>query len=330
MVPRIEFQENVAKETANGMMMDQTQQVGTTKYRVRIKWLNVSLMSLAHVAALIGLRQCFSAKFATVVCAYLLYALGGIGVTAGSHRLWSHRSFKANLPLRVLLACLQSLAYENSIYVWARDHRVHHKYSETDADPHNAKRGFFFSHIGWVLCKKHPDVIARGKQIDLSDLHEDKVVMLQDRYYYQSVALFCFIIPTLIPYLFWGETLYNSFLICGMFRFVFTLHSIWLINSVAHKYGRRPYDKSINPSESKLVSFFAVGEGFHNYHHTFAWDYAASELGYELNLAKLFIDFFALFGWAYDRKVVTPDMIKKRKARTGDVDECGPYGPHNM
>lgn len=69
--------------------------------------------------------------------------------------------------------------YKNDILEWTRDHRVHHKYSETDADPHNARRGFFFSHIGWLLVRKHPDVARKGKQLDLSDLYADKVVMIQ-------------------------------------------------------------------------------------------------------------------------------------------------------
>ena len=76
---------------------------------------------------------------------------------------------------------MNSLAAQNDIFEWARDHRVHHKYSETDADPHNAKRGFFFSHVGWLLVKKHPDVIMKGKQLDLSDLYDDKIVMFQRR-----------------------------------------------------------------------------------------------------------------------------------------------------
>ena len=70
---------------------------------------------------------------------------------------------------------------QNSIYEWARDHRVHHKFSETDADPHNAKRGFFFSHVGWLLVKKHPDVKVKGAKVDLSDLKADPVVAFQKR-----------------------------------------------------------------------------------------------------------------------------------------------------
>lgn len=75
----------------------------------------------------------------------------------------------------------QSIIFQNHIYEWARDHRVHHKYSETDADPHNATRGFFFSHIGWLLVRKHPDVKEKGKTLDTSDLDADPVVMFQKK-----------------------------------------------------------------------------------------------------------------------------------------------------
>ena len=70
---------------------------------------------------------------------------------------------------------------QNDIYEWARDHRIHHKFSETDADPHNATRGFFFAHIGWLMVRKHPDVIEKGRKLELSDLKADKVVMFQRR-----------------------------------------------------------------------------------------------------------------------------------------------------
>lgn len=91
-------------------------------------------------------------------------------------------------------------------------------------------------------------------------------------------------------------------------------------------HGRRPYDKNIFASENHLVSWYVGGEGFHNYHHTFPWDYAASELGWRWNPAKTFIDFMATIGWAYDLKTASPEMIKLRKERTGDIHEKGPYG----
>ena len=298
--------------------------------KVEIIWNNVILMLILHLGALIGLRQCFtSAQWRTTLFAFIVYGINEIGVLGGAHRLWSHRSFKANLPLRLILAIMQTSAYQGSIYEWARDHRIHHKYSETNADPHNALRGFFFAHVGWILSRKHPDVKAKGKLTDLSDLEADPIVMFQHRHYYACMFPLCFILPTLIPYLYWKETLFNSFFVCVLLRYMISQHGTWFINSVAHMWGRRPYDKNINPSESRFVSLVSFGEGFHNYHHTFPWDYAASELGFDTNITKLFIDFFAFFGWAYDRKVVSPEMIRQRKLRTGDTTELGPYGPYN-
>lgn len=77
--------------------------------------------------------------------------------------------------------------------------------------------------------------------------------------------------------------------------------------------------RNINPSQSPYVSLFTLGEGWHNYHHVFPWDYKTAEWGnYSLNLTTAFIDFFAKIGWAYDLKTVAPDTIERRVRRTGD------------
>ncbi|GBN81558.1 Stearoyl-CoA desaturase 5 [Araneus ventricosus] len=104
-----------------------------------------------------------------------------LGITAGAHRLWSHRSYKTTWPLRVFLCILNTVAFQNDIYVWCRDHRVHHKFTETDADPHNIKRGFIFAHIGWLLCRKHTEVAKKGKTISVEYLMADPIVRFQRR-----------------------------------------------------------------------------------------------------------------------------------------------------
>jgi stearoyl-CoA desaturase (delta-9 desaturase) len=147
-----------------------------------------------------------------------------MGITAGAHRLWAHRSYKAKFALRLLLCFLNTMAVQNDLYEWCRDHRVHHKFSETDADPHNASRGFFFSHIGWLLCKKHPDVISKGKLVDLSDLLADPIVRFQRKYYHFLVIIIAVSIPTIIPYLCWNENIHNSFFICVIFRYCYVLN----------------------------------------------------------------------------------------------------------
>uniref|UniRef100_A0A8D9F323 Acyl-CoA Delta(11) desaturase n=3 Tax=Cacopsylla melanoneura TaxID=428564 RepID=A0A8D9F323_9HEMI len=202
---------------------------------------------------------------------------------------------------------------------WSRDHRVHHKYSDTNADPYNINRGFFFSHIGWLMVKKHPELLEKGRGIDLSDLYADKVVMFQKRHYPKLVLFISFFLPTIIPMLFWGETLSNAWHVSTILRIVVNLNAAFVINSFAHMYGQKPYEKAIAPAENLAMAIFSLGEGWHNFHHVFPWDYKASELGkYSTNVTTAFIDFFAKIGWAYDLKTVTPGLIAARAKRTGD------------
>ncbi|KAM9133536.1 stearoyl-CoA desaturase [Pangshura tecta] len=284
----------------------------------RYVWRNIVLMSLLHLGGLYGLWLIPAAKPITLAWGSLCFLLSALGVTAGAHRLWSHRSYKAGLPLRIFLAIANSMAFQNDIYEWARDHRVHHKFSETDADPHNATRGFFFSHVGWLLVRKHPDVIEKGQKLDLADLKADKVVMFQRRFYKLSVVAMCFLFPTLVPWCFWGESLCNSFFLPAILRYVLVLNATWLVNSAAHMFGNRPYDRNINPRENRLVTFGALGEGFHNYHHTFPYDYSTSEFGWHYNFTTAFIDLMCLLGLASDRKKVSKETILARRIRTGD------------
>ncbi|KAL4640040.1 acyl-CoA desaturase-like [Arapaima gigas] len=284
----------------------------------QIVWKNVVLMSLLHVGAVYGLLIIPSASLMTLTWSILCFLISALGVTAGAHRLWSHRSYKASLPLRIFLAIANSMAFQNDIFEWARDHRVHHKYSETDADPHNAGRGFFFAHIGWLLVRKHPDVIEKGQKLELTDLKQDKVVMFQRKYYKPSVLLMCFFIPMTVPWYLWGESLWVGYFVPGLLRYTLVLNATWLVNSAAHMWGNRPYDKSINPRENKFVTFSAIGEGFHNYHHTFPYDYATSEFGCKLNLTTCFIDLMCFLGLAKECKKVPREVIMARVQRTGD------------
>ncbi|XP_076673441.1 acyl-CoA Delta-9 desaturase-like [Andrena cerasifolii] len=302
------LEENVAIETPK------------EKYEVRIVWKNVIGFAYLHLAALYGLYLAFtSAKLITVVIVVITHLISGMGITAGAHRLWSHKAYKAKWPLQVILMILNTIAFQDAIIEWARDHRVHHKYTETNADPSNAKRGFFFAHAGWLMCKKHPDVKEKGKGVDISDLEKNPVLVFQKRYYMVLMPLLCFVMPTVVPVLCWNETWSNGFYVLAVMRYIITLNATWLVNSVAHLYGNKPYDKYMNPSENMCVTIATGGEGWHNYHHVFPWDYKAAELGnFKFNFTTGFIDFFAMFGWAYDMKVVPRDVVQKRVERTGD------------
>merc|ERR1712183_604613 len=236
-----------------------------------IVWENIVKFIILHGFALYGLTLLPSLSLASWIFLFASYQFSGAGITAGAHRLWAHKTYKAKYPLRVFLMVANSMAGENSIYTWSRDHRLHHKSSETHGDPHNANRGFFFSHMGWLLVGKHPAVMKAGKTINMTDLEQDSLVMFQHRHYLKCFLLACFVFPTLLPHLLWGENLVTAYFV-AVFRYVAVLHFTWLVNSAAHMFGMKPYDKNIRPAENRLVSVLAMGEGYHNYHHTLAYD----------------------------------------------------------
>jgi stearoyl-CoA desaturase (delta-9 desaturase) len=256
-----------------------------------------------------------------------MYMMNALGITAGAHRLWTHRSYRAKLPVRIFLAICNSMAFQNDIIEWSRDHRVHHKYSETNADPHNAKRGFFFAHCGWLMVRKHPDVKEKGKNIDMSDLLNDPVCAMQRRFYIPSVMLLCFILPTVIPWYFWNESIYIAYFVPGVLRYVAALNCTWLVNSAAHMWGNKPYDANINPAQNVMVTIGAIGEGFHNYHHVFPSDYSTSEYGWRLNLTTMFIDLMALIGQVDQRRKMSNEAVTRRRERTGDGTDGFGYLP---
>ncbi|MCP9264510.1 Acyl-CoA desaturase [Dirofilaria immitis] len=269
------------------------------KFKAQIVWRNVALFSALHIASLVGLYQfIFLAKWLTLFWYCICWLMGVMGITAGAHRLWSHRSYKAKWPARLFLVFCNSMAFQNDVIEWSRDHRCHHKWTDTDADPHNTTRGMFFAHMGWLLVRKHPEVKRKGSQLDLSDLFSDPILVFQRRHYLKTVALAWFIVPTFVPMFFWGES-YCS-----------TLHGTWLINSLAHKYGFKPYNPNITSVENLWLAVSAMGEGGHNYHHTFPQDYRTSEYVLHFNVTKLFIDLLFFLGLAYDMKVVPQEVVK--------------------
>ncbi|KAL4715516.1 hypothetical protein ACJJTC_009142 [Scirpophaga incertulas] len=288
-----------------------------------IRWINLITITLFHFIAIVWisymkLYRIDLLRWQTIAFGVFMGQVAGFGVTAGAHRYWSHRSYKATLPLKIILLLCYSAAGQNSLYDWVRDHRVHHKRSETSADPHDANRGFFFSHIGWLMMKKHPDVLRAGNSIDMSDITQDHLLNFHTRYFIVFKMLCCFIIPTAIPMLFWGETWQMAVLSQSMIRYILSLHFTWSVNSFAHLWGHKSYDRNIMPSENWGVAFVAMGEGWHNYHHTFPWDYKAAELPYSTNTTTVLLDFFATLGWAYDRKTAPHSLIKMVVRNRGD------------
>ena len=268
---------------------------------MKINYQNSIYIIVNHILSLYSIK--YISNFSDIFNVFIFYQICGLGVTAGLHRLWSHKSYKAKLPTRILLMILSSASNQGSIYHWARDHRVHHKYSDSDADPHDINKGFFYSHVGWLLTKKNINTIEAGKKLDLSDLENDKVVILDHYLWPYDDIFFCYILPGLYTYYYY-ETFMKGMLLFGFLRWTIQSHATWCVNSIAHTYGEKPFRKNIKSTENKYVSFLTSGEGWHNYHHTYPYDYACSDEGIFLrwNPTKLFIDILGYFGQTYDHK----------------------------
>lgn len=299
------------------------------KYEWNIVWRNLIAFVYLHVGAVYGLYLIFTdIHILTTVWVVNIGLICALGITVGAHRLWAHRAYKAKWPMRFALMLCQTTAFQNHIYEWVRDHRVHHKFTDTDADPHNAQRGFFFSHMGWLLVRKHPEVFKKGATVDMSDLEQDPIIVWQRKLYIVLMPLCCFFFPMWVPCYFWNETALNAWY-ANVFRYTVSLNLTWLVNSAAHIWGMKPYDNTIGPTENKAVAFCAMGEGWHNYHHVFPWDYKAAELGnYKLNVSTAVIDLCAKLGLAYDLKTIPSDIVKKRAMRTGDGSRYGHSETH--
>ncbi|KAL0880082.1 hypothetical protein ABMA27_002574 [Loxostege sticticalis] len=302
--------DEVTEDSSKDKLLDQDKEKSCdfVPKKTNIIYQYVLSFTYFHIAGLYGLYLCVtSAKWATIGFEILMYHLTIFGITAGAHRLWSHRSYKAKLPLQIILMILNSMAFQNTAVTWIRDHH-----------PHNATRGFFYSHIGWLMTKKSDEVIKQGKTVDMSDIYSNPVLCFQKKYAVPLIGAFCFVLPTLIPMFYWGETLNNAWHL-NILRYVAVLHVTFCVNSVAHKWGYKSYDRNILPAQNVQLSIAALGEGYHNYHHVFPWDYQTAELGNKkLNLTTWFIDFFAWVGWAYDLKQASDEVINSRAKRTGD------------
>ncbi|CAH1990383.1 unnamed protein product [Acanthoscelides obtectus] len=137
--------------------------------------------------------------------------------------------------------------------------------------------------------------------------------------YYLPIYIFLSSLVVAVPVWLWNETLTNSILSSHFFRWILYLNITMCVNSWAHFFGTKPYDKYIRPIESNLLSFLIVGEGWHNYHHTFPWDYQAAEYGLHYSLTTFLIELSSYLGLAHDLKSASQQTVEKRRLRTGNV-----------
>lgn len=222
-----------------------------------------------------------------------LYVISGLGITVGYHRLITHRSFTCQTWVKVILLIAGGFALENSALNWARDHIRHHARCDREEDPYNAKRGFWYSHCGWLFWK---DPHRDGKFA--SRLLQDRVVVWQHSYYL-PIVLFGLALPFAVGVLTngWVGGL-SCFLLAGVGRTFFVLNSTFCINSICHVWGGQPHGRSDSSRDSWWVSLLTFGEGYHNYHHRYQSDYRNGPRWYNFDPSKWLIYSLSVLGLA--------------------------------
>lgn len=237
---------------------------------------------------------------------FFLFA-SGLSITGGYHRLWAHRAYEASLPLKIFYMLFGAQAFQNSILIWASMHRVHHReVDDVDRDPYSIKRGFWYAHMGWML-RDYPSQV-----VDLSnarDLQRDPVVMFQHRHYL-GIALFMNIgLPGMVGLL--SGDPWGVLLVAGLLRLVLNHHFTFFINSLAHMWGRRPYTEENTARDNDLIALFTYGEGYHNFHHLFQWDYRNGVRWWQFDLTKWWISFWSWLGQARNLRRVPEFRIRR-------------------
>lgn len=199
----------------------------------------------------------------------LFLVASGLSITAGYHRLWAHRTYEAHWTVRLFFMLFGAMAIQNTILVWSAGHRPHHRFVDDEgADPYAARRGLWYSHIGWML-RQYPAAVPDFGYV--KDLQRDPIVAFQHRHYVPIVLCMNIALPALVGWL--SGDLWGTVLLAGLLRLVVNHHVTFFINSLAHYWGSQPYEDSNTARDNPVLAFLTYGEGYHNFHHLFAHDY---------------------------------------------------------
>ena len=236
----------------------------------------------------------------------VFWFISGMGITMGYHRLFAHKSFKTNSFVEWILMIFGSLAFENTILKWVSDHRKHHNFSDTKDDPYSIMEGFWHAHIGWII-KNTPEKQSRIKGV--KDLESKPAIKFQNKYYFHIGIIVGFILPLIVG-LIYNRPL-GAVLWAGFLRVTLVHHATFFINSLCHFVGNRPYDYKSSARDSWFVSLFTFGEGYHNYHHTFQWDYRNGVKWFAFDPSKWIIKLLSFIGITYDLRETKEYLIWK-------------------
>lgn len=252
-------------------------------------WRTVAVLLTVHGGALLAP---FTFTPGGALLALLLYSLNCLGITTGYHRMLTHRSFKARRWLAYLLVTLGALSAQAGPASWVAIHRMHHANSDAEEDPHNASRGFWWAHMGWMLHLSPRRLDPQFTKKFARDILEDPYYRLLDRFFFPLCLLSGVLVYALGG---WPWVIWAMFL-----RIAAVFHATWLVNSAAHMFGYRSYATGDRSTNCWWVALLTFGEGWHNNHHAFPTSARHGRRWWEIDLSWLLIRGLARTGWIWD------------------------------
>ncbi len=272
---------------------------------MRIKNWGVFLFIAGYHALLIALIPTYVRHFswASVAGFILTFIAGGMAITAGYHRLFSHKTYSAHPLYEWATLIASTLAIQWSALAWSHDHRLHHNHVDTDEDPYNIKRGFLYAHVWWLFVNPR----SFDEKV-VPDLLRNPRVMFQHKHYVAltiatNVAVF------LVGCLFMHPV--ASFFALFLLRVFAIHHCTWFINSLAHTWGSKTYARELTAVDNAIMAFLTFGEGYHNYHHAFATDYRNGIRWYHFDPTKWIIWCGSRIGITHDLRSVDSIRVQK-------------------
>jgi stearoyl-CoA desaturase (delta-9 desaturase) len=274
----------------------------------RIHWLNFIFLSGTFLVAAIGVPiylWFFGWDWYQFALFFAFWICTGLSITLGYHRLYAHHAFEAGWPVKLFTALFGAAAFEGPVTEWASDHRYHHKFVDRDGDPYNVTKGFFHAHIGWLLYGE-----PRCRMENVPDLRADPLLRWQERYYVFVAVGMGILLPTLLGALHGGAVgALGGLLIPGIARIVFVQHMTFFINSLCHMVGKRPYSTHCTCRDSWVMALLTFGEGYHNFHHTFAYDYRNGVFPWQWDPTKWVIWVLHRLGLVWNLKKARSEAI---------------------
>lgn len=274
-----------------------------------VKWASVLWYIHLHILGVYGAWVLLtSAKWITVFYTILITVIGSLGVTAGAHRLWAHRTYKAKGSLRFFLMLAHTMAGVGPIYDWVLYHRLHHKYYNTDKDPYNHLMGFLYSHYVSNSLSRKVDHERAKIDIDMRDIEQDGFVWMQKTLYWPLFIIFGLILPLNAPLEYWDESMSTTILATGFLRFAITVNISWLVNSAFLIWNV----KENKTREDSINLFFLKKSYWPAYHYSIPWDWKSGEFGtYDTGCSNFFIKMCHELGLAQELRTVDTDNIRE-------------------